>query len=55
MAENMIFADFHGSHFEFRVYQESWGFLSVIIGYPILKIMGVDTNITSLSILEAEL
>ena len=55
MAENVISVGFNGSHFEFLVNQESQGFLNVIIGFPIHKNMGVDTNITSLSVLEAEL
>ena len=48
-------AGLNGSHFEFRVNQESYGCFSVIIGFPTLTNMGVDTDITSLCILEAEL
>ena len=46
---------FNGSHFDFWVKQQSQSFSSGTIGFLVLKNMGVDTNIVSLSILEAEL
>ena len=54
MAENVISSGFNDSHFEFRVNQESQAFVSVIIGVLVVKNTGVDTKISSLSILEAE-
>ena len=42
MAENVIFAGFNDSHFEFRI-------VSVIIGFLIFINMDVDTKISSLS------
>ena len=48
-------AGFEGSHFEFRVNQESQGFFSIIIGFRIHINIVLDTKILSLSILETEL
>jgi len=53
MAENIIFAGFIDSHFEFSVNQDPWAFFSVIIGYVIFIDMGIKTRISSLSIPEA--
>ena len=50
----MISTGFNESHFEFRVNQELYGFLSVIIGFLVQKNMGLETKILSLPILEAE-
>ena len=38
---HMISTGFNESHFEFRVNQESYGFISVIIGFIIQKNMGL--------------
>ena len=54
MSFKVISVDFKDSHFEFRVNQESYGFLSVIIGFVIQKNMDLETEILSLSILDAE-
>ena len=51
---NVISVDFKDSHFEFRVNQEPYGFFSIIIGFFIRKNMGLETEILSLSILDAE-
>ena len=45
----MISTGFNESHFEFRVSQELYGFVSVIIGFIIQKNMGLETKILSLS------
>ena len=51
----MISTGFNESHFEFRVNQELYGCLSVIIGFIIQKNMGLKTKILSLPIADAEL
>ena len=52
---NATFDGFNGSHFELWVNQEPYGLFSDIIGILILTNIGVDTKISSLSGLEAEL
>ena len=54
MSFKVISVDFKDSHFEFRVNQQSYGFFSVLIGFFIQKNMDSETEILSISILDAE-
>ena len=55
MQKNSTLNWYNGSHVEFRAIQQLYQIKSIFIGFLMVKNMGIDTKIISLSILEAEI